>query len=253
MKKILVFSGTKDGRMLIEQLIKRKFEVEASVASELGAEFLKQYECVTIHIGKLDSNKICQLISRIQPFVVIDASHPYAIEVSINTMRACEILKKTYIRFERSDSILSERVIRVADYDEAVTKLNEIKGNILITTGTNKLAKFKEVSDWENRVIVRTLYGEEAQKRCFDLGFGKENIICCNGPFSKEQNLEHIKKFSIKVMVSKESGQTGGIDEKEKAALESHIPFIVIERPSIEYRNKFENIDKLIDYVEELK
>jgi precorrin-6x reductase len=51
------------------------------------------------------------------------------------------------------------------------------------------------------------------------------------GPFSTELNLAIMRQFSIKVMVTKDGGKTGGFAEKMEAAAIAGVIAVVIGRP----------------------
>jgi len=55
------------------------------------------------------------------------------------------------------------------------------------------------------------------------------------GPFSKELNKALYDHYGVNVMVTKESGKEGAVDEKVEAALEKGIEVIMIRRPKVDY------------------
>ena len=72
------------------------------------------------------------------------------------------------------------------------------------------------------------------------------------GPFSKEMNIEIIKKYDIDMLVTKDSGKVGGTIEKLEAAKEMGIPVIIISRPQNKEESFFESAQELIDKVSEI-
>ena len=84
----------------------------------------------------------------------------------------------------------------------------------LITTGGNSLTEYTKVRDFQSRLTVRILPANGAAKRCADLGFHAENVILEKGPFTIQQNVEHLKKSEAEILVTKESGEAGGFPEK---------------------------------------
>lgn len=249
MRRIIVFSGTYDGRMLIERLINEGFNVTVCVATALGAEYLKYNENIDVISERLDLNKIKNLFLDKKPDFIIDATHPYATEISINLMSVCSELNILYARFERKRLEINKRFDIVNNYDEAIDILNMSYGNILVTTGINNAEVFKKVLNWNKRIYIRILNTENSLKKCIDLGFEKDNIILSNGILSVKENIEQIEKFDIKIMVSKESGEAGGFIQKSEAVLLKGLKFIVISRPQILYDNKFEIYDEILEFI----
>lgn len=251
--KVLVISGTGDGRKLIELLIRNHYEITVSVATSLGAQYLEKYKNITIHIGKMEQNEMKKYFIKEKFDIVIDASHPYASYVSEFAMNICEKLNIEYIRFERQKSEFFDGAIYVKDFYQAIEKLNQMFGNILFTTGTNHLKEYKRISDWRDRVFIRVLNEKSSIEKCISNGFSEKNIICENGPFTKEQNLKHLMQYHIQIMVTKDGGKIGGTIEKINAAQELKIPFIIIKRPQINYKNKFETFEEVFSYMKMLE
>lgn len=251
MKKILVFAGTKDGRELIEKLLSKKYNISASVATQLGASYLLQYHNLIVHTGSMNQKEMMSYFIAEQFDIIIDASHPYAENVSVNIIQCCKDTGILYVRLERFTSEFSGTIIKVNCYEQAVNSLNRIKGNILITTGTNHLEEYKKIKDWQKRVVLRVLDQPVSIEKCLLAGFYPDFIIAENGPFSMEQNLEQIKKYNIKVLFTKDSGKTGGTQEKAEAADKASIPLVVLERPVIKYPNMFHTADEVLQFVEE--
>ena len=54
------------------------------------------------------------------------------------------------------------------------------------------------------------------------------------GTYTKEFNKALMKEYNIKAMLTKESGESGGAEEKINAAIELQIPVILIKRPKID-------------------
>ena len=64
----------------------------------------------------------------------------------------------------------------------------------------------------------------------------QSHIIAMQGPFSRALNAALYDQLHIRVMVSKDSGQPGGVADKVLPALERGIDVIMIERPKEDER-----------------
>lgn len=229
------------------------YKIIVSVATDLGAQYLKDYKAIILHVGKMGQYEMEQFFLQEKFDVVVDASHPYADCVSEIAMKNCEKLNIEYIRFERKKSKFFHNAIYVKDFKQATEKLNQIKGNILFTTGTNHLEQYKMISNWEGRVFIRVLNEKSSIEKCLSAGFSIENIISQNAPFTKEQNLNHLIQYHIQAMITKDSGKIGGVMEKSEAAQEQNIPFIVIQRPQINYKNQFDTFKEIFSYLKDIR
>ena len=92
---------------------------------------------------------------------------------------------------------------------------------------------------------LRVLPDPENIERCVSLGFDRAKIIALKGPFTLEQNKDHIRKSGAAVLVTKNSGAVGGYPEKVKAARECGIMLITLGRP-IEQGISLEKMEEII-------
>ncbi|MDW7669117.1 MAG: precorrin-6A/cobalt-precorrin-6A reductase, partial [Bacillota bacterium] len=118
-------------------------------------------------------------------------------------------------------------------------------GNVLLTIGSKNLKKFADEID-NNRLYLRILPFPKLIQEALDMGIELKKIIGIQGPFSKEVNKVLIKSYEIKYIVTKNSGVEGGIIEKIEAAEEMEIKSLILDKPKINYPNKYDSIKKLI-------
>ena len=113
--------------------------------------------------------------------------------------------------------------------------------------GVMTLHHLTKVINPEN-IVVRVLPSLYSVKKCVDLGLPAENIIAMQGIFSKDFNRVLMEEYDINLIVTKDSGETGGTHSKIKAALDLVIPVVLIMRPvvsELETKTVFSNIDDL--------
>jgi precorrin-6x reductase len=171
MKKVLVFGGTSEEHGLIEQLLTLSCAVTVSVASEYGKTLIKSdVPNMTVHAGRLDMKQIVRMIQDGGYSCIIDATHPYATEVTKNIRSAAFETGIPYFRLKRDGSELYGVTV-VASTGEAAERLKTIYGNILLTTGSKELAAFTEIPDYKTRLYPRVLPAVESIEACLSLGF----------------------------------------------------------------------------------
>ena len=83
-------------------------------------------------------------------------------------------------------------------------------------------------------------------EKCAELGIEQKNIVAIQGPFSKELNKALYKQYGVTLMITKESGKVGSVDEKLEAALECGIETIMIARPNVNYQNVHSSFEDVI-------
>ena len=86
--KILIYAGTTEGRRLAEFLVKREVSVHVCVATEYGESLLPEGSNITTTHERMDENQMIEFINEYHPSYVVDATHPYAIEVTENLQNA---------------------------------------------------------------------------------------------------------------------------------------------------------------------
>ena len=110
MKKIVLFAGTTEGHRLCECFVQNKWQAEVFVATEYGREILPQAPNLHIHAGRLDVKQIYSQLTQICPVCVLDATHPYADEVTKNIKEACQTAGFPYMRILRENTDMTENV-----------------------------------------------------------------------------------------------------------------------------------------------
>ena len=237
----LVAAGTTEAHEVIEVLLGLDMKVLATVATDLGARVLEDLACdqLVIETGRKTSDQFVSLLRDTRVRHVIDATHPFAVEVTRALQNACDQYfdetgrRLSYIRYVRPHMAYPyEKVIYTKNAAEAADLLRTIPGNFLLTTGANTVDVYKDsISDFNLRGYVRVLDTEASVSRCRACGIDGGHIIAKNPPFSEKDNDALISDLNIKALVSKDSGVTGGLPEKIASAKKAGIPVILIERP----------------------
>lgn len=228
MTKVLIFGGTTEGRELAEYCYTNSIPCDVSVATEYGLKMLPPK--IKVYCGRLSSDEMRNLIRDNLYSLVVDATHPYAVEASENIKNACVASSTKYIRLARDQSKIEGE--KIDCYADLVERLNETSDVVLNTMGSKILPVLIKVNDYEKRIWNRVLPSKNIVKYCTKLGFDEAKLIMEKGPFSIEQNIEHIKRSCAKILLTKESGATGGYPEKIIAAKKCNILTLTLVRPS---------------------
>lgn len=227
--KILLFAGTTEGRELGEFLKYQQVDVTIYVATLYGMELLESIKEKVV-LKRLEQEEIEELLKQGQYDLVIDATHPFATLITAYIQTACTQTDTVYMRITR-ESRLIKNIVRVDAIEEAVTYLQEKEGNILVTTGSKVLEPFTRVSRYKERIYIRLLpIGEEIEK-CKLLGFPSAHLIAMQGPFSQEMNECFLCHTQARYLITKDSGELGGVEEKIRACEKRDVQVIMINRP----------------------
>lgn len=251
----IVIAGTTEGREVVEALNRQGLKLAVTVATSLGRQVLDHVtgmEHTAVFEGRRDAEGFRALFERLLPRFVVDASHPFAVEVSRTVKDVCQSMDIGYVRYLRTDgdasgdvaaegfspgnakdtSAAGFRRIYAEDAVQAAGILRELPGNILLTTGANTVGVYlSEIPDFNDRCYIRVLDTEPSVGACLTAGVVKSHIIAAYPPFSCADNLALLKRYDIQALVTKDSGEAGGLPEKLESARLMGIPVILIRRP----------------------
>ena len=258
--KILLLGGTKDSTNIIKTIknnIKNSY-ILTTTTTEYGAKLAIESGSDDTISKPLLKDEISEIIRKNEFDFLIDATHPFATHI---TKTAVEISEETgikFIRFERPEfnfeKVNCKNIYHVSNFIEAgemICKLGFNNKNILHLAGVNTIEDvLKNVN--KNYFYPRILNVKTSIEKCEKLKIPSNNIIFMNGVSSKTENISLIHKYNIKAMITKESGDTGGIYEKISAANETNTKIIIVDRPKIENlseKNITREIDEIIDKI----
>ena len=231
MYKAIVFAGTTEGYEVSRFLAEHEIPVYVSVATDYGKKSLTESDYLKVNAARLDTDAMKALFQEIQPELILDATHPYAAEVTKNIRTAAEETGFTYQRVLRAEGENSCHAIYVDSTEAAADYLKTTEGNVLLTTGSKELVKYVGIPDYNKRLFARVLSLPSVMVACSELGFEGRNLIGMQGPFSKEINAAMLKQYDCKYLVTKNTGKAGGFQEKIDAAQECGVIPIIIGRP----------------------
>lgn len=237
MCKIMIFGGTTEGRRLSEYCAKHGIEAMVSVVSDYGKEVLPKSQYIKVLNKRMDRCAIEALLSKNDTELVLDATHPYAVQATKEIKTACEASGTKYVRVLREASKALGNIRWVESVKQAVDILENTTGNIFVTTGSKELSEFMRLSDYSKRVYARVLPSSGVIKACEEMKIAGKHLICMQGPFSKELNKAMLEQTKSRYIVTKDGGTAGGFPEKAEAAAECNVNVIAIGRPPEEKIN----------------
>lgn len=238
-KRILVFGGTAEGRQISDYLKQKNVRHTVCVATEYGEEVLSPSPYLEIHQGRMDAEQMHDFFIKGRYCAVVDATHPYAVEVSANIRKACSRVlpdgKKPlpYLRFLRSGGETGEQAggIYVDSAKEAAQYLETKSGRIFLTTGSKELSVFTETISDRSRLFARVLPSADVIASCRALGLEGKQICGMQGPFCADLNEAMMRQTEASFLVTKDTGASGGFPEKMEAVRRLGAKAVIIRRP----------------------
>lgn len=255
-KRVLLLCGTAETAQLIDKITEAGFEILLSTATDAFLEVRNNINTVVRRYGRLNIDGFVKLINDESITAIVNACHPYASELRTTINKAAECTGVPCYNYIRpGDAHLTyDNIIYAASHNTAAESAFSFKMPVLLTIGSNNLLPYTKAARLSNTpVIARVLPTVESLNACFNSGLADHKIIAARGPFTIEENIATIKRYAIKVVVTKESGKSGGFLEKIKAAQLSDCKIIIVKRPELEnVKNIYYEIGTLINHLSSL-
>ena len=184
MKEIVIFAGTTEGRKLSEYLTEKRLRHTICVATDYGELVLDAHPLVRIEKGRMDREQMVEFFKKRDLLGIVDATHPYAVEVTGNIKAAADRCNLPYLRLRREAIAANgyRDVHCVENHEICAGELEKIPGNILLTTGSKNLEVYARSETLKKRLYVRVLPGMESIALCEKHGIFGKQIIAMQGP-----------------------------------------------------------------------
>ena len=184
--------------------------------------------------------------------VIVDASHPYATEVSRQAIALATQLDITYLRYERVSyqSAIAKTnpyVVELNSFAELLAGDYLAQKRVLLTIGCNALPQFQS---WHDLAILfaRVLPKIQSLEIALASGFTSDRLIALRPPIDEKLEAALWQQWGISLVVTKASGKAGGEDIKRKVAADLQIPLIVITRPQVDYPQQTGELREVLDF-----
>lgn len=224
---ILILGGTTEGR------------IAARTLEEAGKTFYYSTKGdeqeVTMHHGirlqgamdELDLERCCRE-HNIQ--LLVDAAHPFAIQLHQTVEKVAHTLNLLVIRFERIYPPRDEEhIIWCEDFEDAIRQIRkEDIFTLLALTGVQSIAKLKPLWQESACCYFRILNRESSRRLAEREGFPEKYLHYYHAGEDERILLQRLHPEAILI---KESGLSGGFNEKVEAALQEGIRIFAIRRP----------------------
>ena len=250
---ILVLSGTTEGKVLAAHLEKTGRPYMATTVTKYGGQLLLDAAkgiVGSLRTGPLNKDSFAALLDRYSVKTIVDATHPYAHQITWLAFEQAQEKGIAYLRWQRPGLSENEKkdCVVADDYEHAAQILAEKSGKWLITTGSRHLETFCRIVPVD-RMTIRIMPFPRILEHCLKLGFLPGQIIAQQGPFSQALNRLHLEENGLSGLVTKDSGETGGTMEKIYAAKELGLPVILINRPPLPPAPMAENLQQVLDFL----
>ncbi|WP_440639001.1 cobalt-precorrin-6A reductase [Bradyrhizobium sp. PUT101] len=240
MTRALILGGTSDASLLAAEIARAGID---AVYSYGGRTRAPADQPLPTRIGGFGGvSGLADYIRRENITHLIDATHPFAAEMSRNAIVACAETGTPMIALERSPwtKAPGDSWIEVADVNAAVAALPVAPANVFLAIGRQHIAPF--ASKPQHAYTLRFVDPPEAP-----LPFSAD-VIVSRGPFTLDGELDMLRSRDIAWIVARNSGGDGA-RAKIDAARMLGLPVIMISRPRLPERLRVESVAEIMQWL----
>ncbi|MEO1016815.1 MAG: precorrin-6A/cobalt-precorrin-6A reductase [Pseudomonadota bacterium] len=169
--------------------------------------------------------------------LVIDATHPFAAQITSNAFAATQALGCGYLRLDRPAWTPVEGDQWITD----PTRLSDFGACVLVTTGERGFWQLERHDS--QTYIVRSISASTRH-----LPFNVRWLVA-RPPFSLASEIALMSTRLIEVVVAKNSGGSGGYSKIE-AARQLSLPLLMFQRPAVSVDPVVVSISEALDWVD---
>jgi len=218
MIRLLILGGTGEAAMLARHLADRPdLRIISSLAGRVAAPVLPAGNVRVGGFGGVDG--LAAYLADID--AVIDATHPFAAQMSRHAAEACRRVGVPLLAFVRPAWVpkTGDHWVSVADM-AAAAALSQ--GRVFLTVGRQELAPFAGSDAW---FLIRSVDAPEAPLPA------NHELLLARGPFTLDDEIDLLRTHRIDRIVSKNSGGPATY-AKIEAARALGLPVVMVERPA---------------------
>ena len=239
--RALLLGGTGDANQLASALARKGID---AIYSYAGRTQIPLGHTLPTRIGGFDGTAgLADFIRSERITHVIDATHPFATEMSRHAVEACATVCIPLLALERSPwtRLTGDKWIDVPDIIAAVAALPDERTRVFLAIGRQHIAPFaaKPQHAYTLRFVDAPGPG---------LPLPNSEVIVSRGPFTLEGDRELLASRRVDLLVTRNSGGSGA-RAKIDAARELGIPVIMIARPALPERPRVESVQETMAWL----
>ena len=240
--RILILGGTGEAMKLAAALAARPdLPALLSFAGRTKAPLLPSIPSRIGGFGGVDG--IAAYMQAMQTPLVIDATHPFAAQMSWNAAQACARLGVPRLTFTRKPwtPAHDDRWIEVPDIEAAVDALGEAPAHVFLTVGRLSLGAFKRAP--QHSYVARSIDQPEPSElppRC--------RVLLARPPFALAEERALMEAEAFDFICTKNSGGAA-TENKLLAARELGLRVIMVNRPQAPDGETLFDLDAVLDWI----
>jgi precorrin-6A/cobalt-precorrin-6A reductase len=242
MTRALILGGTGDANRLADALTRAGID---AIYSYAGRTKIPLPHALPTRIGGFGGAAgLAEFIHSEQITHVIDATHPFAAEMSRHAVEACAATTTPLLALERAPWMRTadDRWIEVADIAAAVDALPDAPSRVFLAIGRQHLAPF--AAKPQHAYTLRLVDTPDDA-----LPLPNAEVIVSRGPFTLADDRALMQARGIAWLVARNAGGIGA-RAKIDAARELELPVIMIARPELPERPRVECVEDVLAWLD---
>jgi len=241
MTRTLVLGGTTEASKLAKALAEAGMDAVFSYAGRTANPVAQPLPLRVGGFGGVDG--LLRYLREEEISHVVDATHPFAAQMSRNVVQACAEANLPLCAYERPPwrPAAGDNWIHVGDMDAAVQALPETPARVFLAIGKQNLADF--AAKPQHHYLLRLVDAPEAE-----LPLPNCSVEIARGPFDEAGDLALMQHHGITHVVSKNAGGRGA-SAKLAAARALALPIIMIDRPQVPPRMTYGDVAEVMAWL----
>jgi precorrin-6A/cobalt-precorrin-6A reductase len=240
MMRVLLLGGTGEAGQMARALAAAGVDAVYSYAGRTETPVAQPLPTRTGGFGGAEG--LASYLTQAKITHVIDATHPFAAQISTNAVTACRATGAGLLALERAPWVATgaDRWQNVPDLDAALSALNGPPRRLFLAIGRQHLAPF--AAQPQHHYLLRLVDPPDTPP------LPDCTVIVARGPFDLAGDTALLRDHGIDTVIAKNAGGSGAV-AKILAARALGLPVIMIDRPAIPQRASVATVEKAMDWL----
>jgi precorrin-6A/cobalt-precorrin-6A reductase len=241
--RVVILGGTSDGRQLAERLAgDPRYAVVLSFAGRTRSLQLPRVPCRVGGFGGVQG--LVEFLRRERCQALIDATHPFAAQMSLHALCAAQQTGTPLLRVECPawQRAPGDQWRDVPDLEQAVAALGQAPRRVFSSVGRLEVEAFLAAP--QHHYLLRAVDD-------FSIALPHARVLAARGPFDVAGELELFEREGVEVLVTKNAG-TAATYAKIEAARALGLPVVMVARPVLAPAQTVASWQSALDWLEGL-
>jgi len=253
--RLWLIGGTAESKALAQALVAEGVSTIVTVTTEAARQLYPLHPRLIVRVGRLGPEAFTPFVRQWQVVGILDASHPFATEISKGAIAASQQHSLPYLRYERPSLLANpnthDRIHTVPDLETLFHQGWLTQQRVLVVLGYRHLAAF---APWQDRATLyaRILPSVTALTAAQQAGFSPQRLVALRPPVTPAVEAALWEQWNVTTVVAKASGAAGGEAVKRQLAKTLNINLILLARPMVDYPKTAGNLEEALQFCRQI-